>query len=605
VARKLALLNKLRKELRNSHALATLVVAGAVSIMGCSGAAGHPSPQAASATQSSGTTSSANSNSGTPASPSAPAGTNQGTSGGGSNSAGTSPISNAGNGQTISPSGPLPAFAGAEGAGAVSVGGRGGSVILVNNLNDSGAGSLRACIQASGPRTCIFRVAGTIAITSPLTISNPYITIAGQSAPGGGITVNGKNAPYGIVVSTHDVIMRYIRSRMGWTSAEGTQEGSPIWIGDGDCRNIIMDHVDVSWTRDENLTIWRFAGQPPIHNVTFSWSLNSEPLAGHPTSFGIGATDSATVAGISDVDVHHSLMTDASHRIPLIGIPNIRWVNNVTYNWAFYAVQMLGGVTGDYIGNYWKPGPLNDLNTHEIQSGPGGAQEMPGNPSIYVSGNLGYHVSSPSSDNWPLIAQVTGQNGSEMGALTHSDQRGTPQPALQFPIASDDVNNLEAMLVPNTAAHPAGASQRLDCEGNWVMNRDAVDLRVINNYNTGTGPLINSEGDVGGYPTIDPGVACTESLSDGIPDQWKINNNLSTTDQGLYKATAPNGFTYLENYLNGTDINTLARLSRPTAGGKSVLLADVAVEFLISRLRFPTSLVQSWVPTSLSSPRYR
>jgi pectate lyase len=593
VARKLALFNKLTKEVRNSQALAMLLIAGAVSIMGCGGTTGHLSAQAASGTQNS----SANSNSGT----TTPAGTNQGTP------ASTSSASSSGNGQTISPSGSLPAFAGAEGAGAVSVGGRGGSVILVNNLDDSGAGSLRACIEASGPRTCIFRVAGTIAITSPLTIANPYITIAGQSAPGGGITVNGKNAPYGIIVSTHDVIMRYIRSRMGWTNAEGTQEGSPIWIGDGDCRNIIMDHVDVSWTRDENLTIWRFSGQPPVHNITFSWSLNSEPLAGHPTSFGIGATDSATVAGITDIDVHHSLMIDASHRIPLIGIPNIRWVNNLTYNWAFYAVQMLGGVTGDYIGNYWKPGSLNDLNTHEIQSGPGGAQEMPGNPSIYVAGNLGYHVSSPSADNWPLIAQVTGQNGSETGALTRSDQRSTPQPSLQFPIGTDDVNNVEALLVPNTAAHPAGASQRLDCNGNWVMNRDAVDLRLINNYNTGTGGLPNTEQDVGGYPTIDPGVTCTESLSDGIPDQWKIAHGLSTTDTGLNARTAPNGFTYLENYLNATDPNTvvMGRLARPMPGGSRSLLADVAVVLLTSRLRFPTDLVQNWMRTSLSSPTHQ
>jgi pectate lyase len=428
------------------------------------------------------------------------------------------------------------------------VGGRGGAVILVTSLNDSGTGTLRACIQAAGPRTCIFRVAGTIAITSPLMISNPYITIAGQSAPGGGITVNGKNAPYGIIISTHDVIMRYIRSRMGWTSSVGTQEGSPIWIGNGSCYNIIMDHIDVSWTRDENLTIWRFAGQPTIHNITFSWSLNSEPLAGHPTSFGIGATDSATVAGISDIDVHHSLMMDASHRIPLIGIPNIRWASNITYDWAFYAVQMLGGVTGDFVDSLWKPGPLNNMNTHEVQWGPGGAQEMPGNPSIYLARNLGIHAPNPTSDNWNMAAQVSGQNGSETGSLAKSDQRTTPQPSLQFPITADAAGSLEGLILPSV-----GASQRVDCLGNWVPNRDAVDLRLLGYYAAGIGSIPNTENDVGGYPAIDPGAPCTESLNDGIPDQWKAARRLSTSDTGLATRTAPNGFTYLENYLNGTD----------------------------------------------------
>lgn len=551
---------------------AALLLGSVFLIIGCSGGSSRLIAQAANGTPSS---SSATNSSTTPTSP---------TSSGGS----TTPSS--GSGQTISPSGPLPAFAGAEGAGAVSVGGRGGSVILVTNLNDSGTGSLRACVQASGPRTCIFRVAGTIVITSPLTISNPYITIAGQSAPGGGITVNGKDAHYGIVISTHDVVMRYIRSRMGWTSAVATQEGSPIWIGNGSCYNIIMDHVDVSWTRDENLTIWRFAGQPAVHNITFSWSLNSEPLHGHPTSFGIGATDSATVAGITDIDVHHSLMMDSSHRIPLIGIPNIRWISNITYDWAFYAVQMLGGVTGDFVNNLWKPGPLNDPNTHEIQSGPGGAQEMPGNPSIYAVGNLGPHAPNPTSDNWNMVARVSGQNGSETGALTKSDERTSPQPALQFSIAADAAANLEALLLPTV-----GASQRLDCSGNWVPNRDAVDLRLLGYYSAGTGSLPNTENDVGGYPVIEPGTPCTESLPDGMPDQWKIAHGLSATDTGLSVRTAPNGFTYLENYLDGTDPNTLvmARVMRPALAGNWA--ADIASELFAPRLTFATGAVQHWM----------
>jgi pectate lyase len=426
-----------------------------------------------------------------------------------------------------------------------------GAVILVTNLNDSGTGSFRACAEGSGARTCVFRVAGTIATTSPISISSPYITIAGQSAPGGGITINGKNSSYGIRIGTHDVIMRYIRSRMGWTSSVGTREGSPVWIGNGSCYNIIMDHIDVSWTRDENLTIWTFPGQPSVHNLTFSWSINSEPLAGHPTHYGIGGTNNAGVSGMTDLDCHHNLNINGSHRIPLLGIPNLRWVNNIGYDWAFYAVQMLGGVRADFIGNIWKSGPVNSSSTHEIQWGPPTpGVEMPGSPSIYLVDNRGYHVTNPTSDNWPLTEQVTGENGAEVGSLTAAYQRNVPQPALPLPIVADDVTNLENVLLATV-----GSSQRLDCSGNWVSNRDAVDIRLISQYQNGLGGIPNTENDVGGYPSIDPGTPCAESLNDGIPDQWKSSYGLSTTDTGLFSTTAANGYTYLENYINGTKPN--------------------------------------------------
>src|SRR6478736_4008672 len=109
----------------------------------------------------------------------------------------------------------LPAFPGAEGFGANTPSGRGGKVIFVTNLDDSGPGSFRAACEADGPRLVLFRIAGTIALKRPLTVSNPFLTIAGQSAPGDGVCV--RDATFGI--QTHDVVVRYLRSRLGDVTA--------------------------------------------------------------------------------------------------------------------------------------------------------------------------------------------------------------------------------------------------------------------------------------------------------------------------------------------------------------------------------------------------
>ena len=161
----------------------------------------------------------------------------------------------------------LPAFPGAEGFGTDTPGGRGGQVFEVTNLQDSGAGSLRVCIEASGPRTCVFRAGGTITLSSPLTINNPYVTIAGQTAPGGGITIRGG----GVFVQTHDVVIRYISVRRGPGGSNYA-----ILISDNnadDVYNVVLDHCSTSWATDQTVTTWYAA-----HDVTISWTIISESL---------------------------------------------------------------------------------------------------------------------------------------------------------------------------------------------------------------------------------------------------------------------------------------------------------------------------------------
>ena len=147
----------------------------------------------------------------------------------------------------------IPAFPGVEGAGASTPGGRSGTVIAVTNLNDSGPGSLRQAVETEGPRIVIFRISGIITLESPLTIVRPYITIAGQTAPGDGICIRGQTTE----VNTHDVILRYLRFRRG--NLKDRNDG----LGGHPEKNIIVDHCSASWGLDENLSMYRYMKQMP------------------------------------------------------------------------------------------------------------------------------------------------------------------------------------------------------------------------------------------------------------------------------------------------------------------------------------------------------
>jgi pectate lyase len=496
----------------------------------------------------------------------------------------------------------LAAFPGAQGGGAVSVGGRGGVVMEVTNGNDSGTGSLRSCVQASGPRNCVFRVAGLVNITSGDNLaSNPYLTIDCQSAPGEVIIGGPKSNGAALRISTHDVVVRYcVFSPDNASTPSGPDTGTvgvtivncaqpkgssttfPFSPNTG-CFNIVVDHNTTRWNGNKGIiTTSNFTpggangtGDGPNHNISVQWNLYYEPHEGHPVGPGT-ATDETCVGTKSgnclsplevNIDFHHSMFVDINHRIPENSNGSTRWVNNIVWNYGFYGNAWLGAEIIDAINNKYSSGPLGVTNgaqkypIHFTTNSP----EMSGAPSAYVAGNVlgGYGVNTPATDQYgTLVNQITGENGTETGPIPPSWERTAPMPNTQFPITADPAANLDSELTTGV-----GAFQHLDCNGNWVNSQDPQDARIIAQYKSGSkGGFWPNGVTFTGQPTPSPvlaawtdtpvinGTACVESLHDGIPDQWKVANKLSTTDPTVYKTPSPSGYTWLEVYMNGSGV---------------------------------------------------
>jgi pectate lyase len=463
---------------------------------------------------------------------------------------------------------PLRAFPGAMGSAAVTPGGRGGAVIKVTSLADAGPGTLRECAEVkTGPRTCVFTVAGTIRLHSGLWITQPYLTVAGQTAPGGGILITNAD---GAVISnlvglmTHDVIWQYTRLRNQWravcSDANGSECGGLMAVFGG--RDIIADHNSLSWNQDEGFGVWRGDG-PALSHITFSMNLIAEGLASHSTGIIVGASSHGWNDEVTNIDIHHNLVMNNNHRNPLMQNKSGRIVNNIFYNQGYYVNQFGGGGSFDVVGNLYKRGPMTDrAGAHEIQAFSTDAAGIDdagrdvgsviGMPSLHLRGNQGWNQPDPAGDQWPLAWRVLTQNGGESAgsAAPAAWKRSAALPAAGVRIVDEPVAAIGAAtgsIVPTV-----GASRRLACDGRWVPNRDAVDARLIGQYlaNTGIQALPNDETASGGLPAIDPGTPCADTDDDGLPDAWEIRKfgNLS---QGPAADADGDGYTDLEAYLHG------------------------------------------------------
>lgn len=460
------------------------------------------------------------------------------------------------------------AFPGAEGFGRYATGGRGGTVYHVTTLEDNNeVGSLRYAVNQKGKRIIVFDVAGTITLKSTLGLKNGDITIAGQTAPGGGICVTG----YPFQISANNVIIRYMRFRVG--NENVTANGADGWDGLGslDQKNIIVDHCSVSWSIDECCS---FSG---CSNITLQWSLVSQSLvnAGH----GKGAHGYGGNWGGSGASYHHNLLAHHGSRTPRLGPrpttqkdERMDMRNNVIYNFGGNGCYGGEGMNVNIVNNYYKPGPGSPTNYKGKRIAGIGVRtreychDENGNPNAYypmmhvwgkyyVDGNVNSAHSDVTSDNWTygIYNQISsGDNDNTFTSATKDSIK------LNSPIAYESVTTHDAKNAYNMVLAFAGASIR----------RDALDLIMVSDTRNGTASFtgsgngkgfINTQNDIKysdgtvGLPTLAAGTAETDTDGDGMPDSWETANGLNPSDKAdgsTYSLDKFGYYTNVEIYIN-------------------------------------------------------
>jgi pectate lyase len=432
----------------------------------------------------------------------------------------------------------MPAFPGAEGAGMYAIGGRGGRVIGVTNLNDSGPGSFRAAVEATGPRIIVFRVSGTIEMQSELNLTNPCITIAGQTAPGGGICL--KN--YRFRLAADEVIVRHIRVRPGHVAAEksGVSGADVDSIDVVAGRNIIIDHCSASWSLDEVLSVTENPKRGLLDDVTIQWCMITESLncSIHPKGcHGYGSLIHG--AWGSQYTFHHNLYAHHLDRSPRPGnghsvnADRKGWVfdfrNNVVYNWG----EVGAGYNMDSVTSPPSVTKMNFINNYYVQ-GPNSAgdkafREYCAASKAYFGGNWMNGVCP--KEQWNLVVFLN--NLSEQQIRDYKQLK---------PFRAVFVTTDNAVTAYKRVLADAGAT---------LPRRDAVDSRIVNEVTSGTGKIINDEEEVGGWPVLESTSPPVDSDNDGMPDDWEAARGLDPRVDDSAKDRDGDGYTNVEEYING------------------------------------------------------
>ena len=411
------------------------------------------------------------------------------------------------------------AFPTAEGYGKYTIGGRGGAVCEVTNLNDSGEGSLRAALETEGPRTVVFRVSGTI--TGNFSIKNDSITIAGQTAPGDGICIKGN-----LSTGANNIIIRYIRVR--FDPSMGANDG----IGGRYHKNIIFDHVSTSWSTDETMTLYH------NENTTVQWCIISQACPK-------GTSDGHRFGGIWGNNFgtwHHNLIAHNASRNPrwASGCGYNDYRNNVIYNWEYescYGAEAhqkgdrrkppIEHSTINMIANYYKPGPATQPKVRRRIAAPSSRDGDTDAGNWWVSDNYVDGHSEVTSDNWK------GVDGNDYIKLSEP---------------------WDAMTIAQQSAEEA-YDEVIKYAGCSIPARDKVDSDIIDDVLNGTAKygnsgIIDNPSDVGGWPVLKSEPAQKDTDHDGMPDTWEDKNKLDKTNPDDRNTIASDGYTMLEKYIN-------------------------------------------------------
>lgn len=443
---------------------------------------------------------------------------------------------------------PMLAFPTAEGHGKYTVGGRGGAVYEVTNLNDAGPGSLRAAVEATGPRTVVFRVSGTITLERALEIEHPFITIAGQTAPGDGICLR----RHPIIIKADEVILRHLRVRVGDESGDDTDAISARYV-----KNLIVDHVSVGWSIDETLSIYH------CENVTVQWCLVAESL--YASNHVKGKHGYGGIWGSQRGTYHHNLLAHHSNRNPRFasGCGETDYRNNVIYNWGFQScyggeVEQVGdprfrSSTINLVANYYKPGPATAPGdvAHRIAA-PSSRRGADDYGRWYVAGNVVEGNAAVTADNWK--GGVQPQDGPAFVAGLR-----LAQPWAAMPIREDRAADAYTRVLAQ-----AGAT---------LPKRDPIDARIVDEVRHGratysgqtygqdhpvsdrTRPIgiIDSQRDVGGWPELRSTPPPPDGDHDGMPDAWERSQGLDPQNPDDRNQTGADGYTRLEHYLHSLE----------------------------------------------------
>ncbi|WP_312788668.1 polysaccharide lyase [Sphingobacterium sp.] len=457
------------------------------------------------------------------------------------------------------------AFPEAEGGGKFTFGGRGGNVYVVTSLEDNGPGSLREACEKGGPRIIVFNVSGIIRLKTPLIIRAPYVTIAGQSAPGDGVCVAGES----VWINTHDVLIRHMRFRRGETYV-GRRDDA---IGGNPVGNIMIDHVSASWGLDENMSMYRHMYNDSTGkaeekrgtvNITIQNSIFSEALDTWNHAFG------STLGG-ENCTFMRNLWANNAARNPSIGWNGLfNFYNNVVYNWVHRSID--GGdyqATYNIVNNYFKPGPATPLNqavSYRILKPESGRSKLPyvvfGR--AHVKGNIVEGNAKVTANNWDGGVQLENKKGD---AMTYAEAQPyfaamsakEPFPHANFPVMS-------AQETYGFVLEHAGAT---------LPKRDPVDTRVIGDVKNGKPVkllsnvklpekdfehrrlpkdsykigIITDISQVGGYPVY-KGTPYKDSDNDGIPDAVEKEMGLNPNDPSDSAKITASGYANIEIYLN-------------------------------------------------------
>ena len=434
------------------------------------------------------------------------------------------------------------AFPGAEGFGRNATGGRGGKVIYVTKLDDDGTqGTLRYAINQSGPRYILFKVSGTIQLKSRLDIKNGDVTIAGQTAPGDGITLR----DYPVTISTDNVIIRFLRFRMGDAAM---QEGDAL--GSRFQKNIIIDHCSMSWSTDECVSFYA------NENTTVQWCVIAESLKN--SVHDKGAHGYGGIWGGKFASFHHNLLASHDSRNPRLGetagttfaltdLVDLR--NNVIYNWGGNSAYGGEAMNVNMVNNYYKPGPVTTKTTRIMSIDYNKDSTKPIYKTwgkFFIDGNFVEGSTAATNDNWTY--GVYNQFHGSYGTVSEAEKAE---------MRINQPHDIQGNVTTHTAQT---AYQRVLEFGGASLVRDAVDERILRNVRDksydhegskgSTKGIIDTQSDVGGWPQLASAEAPEDTDSDGMPDAWETEKGLDPAKAEANGKNLSTAYDNVEVYIN-------------------------------------------------------